>query len=637
MKFIENIRWQYLTLFTLAIVLYANTFHHGFVLDDEAVIVRNTFVQQGISGIPAIFSNDSYAGYERVAGREHLLTGGRYRPLSLAIFAIVFSIFGANSTPFHILAILFYALCGMVMYRLLLLILKDVYQGVLIAFITTAIFLVHPIHTEVVANIKSCDEQLALILGIGALYGIFKSCDSGKIMWSILSGVLLLFACLAKENAIMFVIAAPMAIWFFRKSTFGEAFISALPLIAAAIFFIILRGMILGWGMTGELMRDPLNNPFLQWNGQAWVQCSSFVKAATIIYTIGQYIRLMIFPFPLTHDYYPLQIALQSFSNPLVYVSLFGIIFLLVFGIKSIKKHDPAGFGILFFFLTLSITSNIFFTVGTSMAERFLFLPSLGFCLAIAIWIIRVTEKRNVQYALPFFGMIALVFSIMTIRRNPAWKDNETLFRTDVNYSTKSMKLRNDLGTILLTKALNTTDQAERKSLLEQSLIQLKTAIELNHTYYDAYLAYGACTYYLNQYKESVEAYRTASQLFPDDAQSKTGLVYALQAYGSFLGGKTDVESGIAVLEEAYAIKQDATIAMNIANFYHGLGQLKKVVEWYEKAVALSPKDAQLQFKLAEAYKEYGDKTKAAEVYHKAKELDPTLPPLAPKSPKGDF
>ncbi len=166
MPFITNIRLQSLFFVALAFLLYANTLGHGFVADDPVVLTQNRLVQSGLAGIPGIFSDDSFAGYLPEGATEGLLEGGRYRPLSLACFAVLQSVFGTKSLVFHLFSVLLYAGVCLLLYRVLLLALKPGRESsvaALMAWGATLLFVTHPVHTEVVANIKSCDEQMALL------------------------------------------------------------------------------------------------------------------------------------------------------------------------------------------------------------------------------------------------------------------------------------------------------------------------------------------------------------------------------------------------------------------------------------------------------------------------------------------
>lgn len=580
MRFVDHTRLHYLLVFSLAILLYGNTLHHAFVLDDDAVIVRNTYVQQGAGGIKAIFSNDSFAGFERIGQGASILEGGRYRPLSLAFFALIYALAGPNPLPLHLFNILAYGITGLILYRTISTIFHKLGSGNALALLITALFLAHPVHTEVVANIKSADEILALLFGLSAMLCLLTAYDTGKRFPLWLSGVFMLLACLSKESAITFLITIPLVLWFFRKASLRWTGFYTIPLVLGAAVFLMLRESALGGLAAGTMMSDPLNNPFLQWDGQGWIPCSMLVKAATILYTFWKHVWLIIIPFPLTHDYYPFHIALQSFSSPGAIGGLTLFVAFLLIGIFSLLKKTIEGYGILFFLLTLVLTANVLFPVGTFMAERFLFLPSLGLILSIVLlgWRMAGADKSRLLFVA--VGFVLVVFSVMTVMRNQAWRDNETLLRTDVRYSPNSAKLQNDLGTILLDKALKESDPSTRKSLLHEALPHLQKANELHPTYYDAMLAYGACAYYAEQYPLSVDAYRRASRLYPGDSKSSTGLVYALQAYGKDQWTKGDTTIAFKSLREAWTLQPDTAVARQLSKYYEAVGEMEISKGW---------------------------------------------------------
>ncbi len=223
--------------------------------------------------------------------------------------------------------------------------------------------------------------------------------------------------------------------------------------------------------------------------------------------------------------------------------------------------------------------------------------------------------KKLIAAGYPMQAMMALVISISFLLFNACHPGKNT--------DPKSEYIPN-----LIQQALHTTDPVQRKALLDSASVMSKAILETHSNEVEAYLNYAACTYHLHQYVQSVETYRHALQLFPDNVKVIDGLQHALQTYGSYLGGKTDVEGGISILEEAWNTKPDVNIASNLANYYHALGEHEKTIEWYQKAITLAPKDAQLQYRLAKSYQEAGDDSNAKEAYQKAKDLDPNLGPL---------
>ena len=205
--FFTDLRLQSLLIFGFAFLLYANSLTHGFVLDDSIVITDNMFTKQGVQGIPGIFSKDTFYGFFKVEGKETLVSGGRYRPMTLVLFALIYQIFGENAFVFHLFTVVLFALTCVVMYRVLLRLFVN--QGptaaTLLALITTVLFAAHPIHTEVVNNIKGCDEIVTLLGCLLALWCTFKAVDSGQFIWKLGAGLSFFLACLSKENAAAFV------------------------------------------------------------------------------------------------------------------------------------------------------------------------------------------------------------------------------------------------------------------------------------------------------------------------------------------------------------------------------------------------------------------------------------------------
>ncbi|MCE3278897.1 MAG: bacteriophage receptor-2C outer rane subunit [Bacteroidetes bacterium] len=130
--------------------IIALTLHHGYVLDDASIIKDNTMTKGGTSSLKDIFTSSYRAGQ---ANAENDL----YRPMSKALFAIEWEIAPDNSTLAHFINIVLYGIACVLMF---LVFSRWTRINIYILFITTLLFAAHPIHTEVVANIKSADEIL---------------------------------------------------------------------------------------------------------------------------------------------------------------------------------------------------------------------------------------------------------------------------------------------------------------------------------------------------------------------------------------------------------------------------------------------------------------------------------------------
>ena len=164
-----------LILFLLSVGIYAMTVPYEFVLDDQIVISENEFVKKGLSGISEIFSNDSFTGY--FGEQKDLVAGARYRPLSIAMFAVEHELAGLDQRIYHAINILLYGLLVLILFRVVSLFIKAPpkdYWFLAVPFVCALLFALHPVHTEAVANIKGRDEILALMGSLLTVYAVFR-------------------------------------------------------------------------------------------------------------------------------------------------------------------------------------------------------------------------------------------------------------------------------------------------------------------------------------------------------------------------------------------------------------------------------------------------------------------------------
>ena len=170
----SDFRTQAIILSLIGLIFYFNSFFNEFALDDGIVIIKNEYVQQGVGGLGKIFTKDAYDSFYRSMNAKDQLSGGRYRPLSIATFALEQEVIGLNPTDpkavqdpargmhlRHVVNVCLYIISVLVLLQLLRTTIFS--SNTDIAFITDLLFLIHPIHTEVVANVKSRDEIMSLL------------------------------------------------------------------------------------------------------------------------------------------------------------------------------------------------------------------------------------------------------------------------------------------------------------------------------------------------------------------------------------------------------------------------------------------------------------------------------------------
>jgi hypothetical protein len=187
----------------LGFALYWMSLSYGFVLDDQIVITDNKFTKEGFAGIWDILSQESFSGY--FGGQQDLVAGARYRPLSIVTFAIEYAFFEDNTFIRHFINVLLYGLLGLMMFRILALLMpgKEMTSWWLgIPFLAVVLYILHPVHSEVVANIKGRDEIMTAIGAFGALYFALRYLPSGNWLWLLWSGVSLFLGLMSKENSL---------------------------------------------------------------------------------------------------------------------------------------------------------------------------------------------------------------------------------------------------------------------------------------------------------------------------------------------------------------------------------------------------------------------------------------------------
>lgn len=630
-------------IMAFSFLLYANTLNYGFVQDDGIVITDNMFTTQGIKGIPGILKYDTFYGFFKEAGKTQLVAGGRYRPLSLVMFAIEWELFGNNPFFGHLINILLYGLTGIVLYLLLLKLLQPRFgstTSLLISLIATLLFMGHPVHTEVVANIKGRDEILTLLGSLAAVYYSLKAFDENKPLYNVLAGVLFFLALLSKENAITFVAIVPIAYWYFTKAKTGKIIAQTIPFAAAAALFLVIRTAVIGAQFVSQPM-ELLNNPFLKLSGNQFVPFSLGEKLATITFTLGKYIGLLVFPHPLTHDYYPRAVGIMQWGDWQVILSLLLYLALIGYVIKTLSKKSIIGFGIIFYLATLFIVSNILFPVGTNMGERFVFMPSLGFCLSISALLYfavsggkTLTNFKRFYPVIGIIGVVLLLFTGKTILRNTAWESNFILFTNDVKYSPESAKLQNSVGGELSQAAAKEKDPAKRTAMLNEAIGHLQIAIRIHPGYKNAFLLLGNCYLYLDDYENAIAQYQNALKLDPGykDALGNLAMTYA--AAGRYYGEKKgDVGKAIQYLSEAYKMNnKDAETLRLLGVAYGVLGSTqgnpaytKEAVNYFTKAVELQPTNANTLYDLGTAYFNIGDAVHGNEFRQRAIRVNPNI------------
>jgi tetratricopeptide (TPR) repeat protein len=523
-------RLMQIIIILFAIAIYANTLGHQYALDDKMVYWKNEFVQNGANGIKDILSYDTMAGMFGKDSKE--IEGGRYRPLSLITFALEVEFFGNKNSdniftvaPWisHLINIFLYCISLLTLFTALKKLFKNYspkYKYLNIPFIAVMLFAAHPLHTEVIANIKGRDEILAFLFSFAALNSIINYFDKGKKLELAYSCIFILLGAMSKEVAITFLAVIPISIYFFRdKQKASKYIITIVSLLVGISTYLIIREVVIG-GQIGIEVSELMNNPFLE--------MSVSHKYATIVFTLLIYLKLLIFPHPLTWDYYPYHIPIMEWSDWRVILSLAIHLILIGIAIYGFKRKTIYSYAIIIYAATLSITSNMFFNIGAFMSERFLFMSLLGFCIIIAYLISEKLSKKikdpkkYAQLGTAICIAILLAYSVKTIIRNKAWENSYTLFKHDVKISTNSAKSNSSYAGELYTmaeKANAEKDTATGNSYLTEAVPYFEKALKINPKYIEAMIRLGHIHYIVRgDYKTMFQYYIKVLEINPFDA-----------------------------------------------------------------------------------------------------------------------
>lgn len=525
---------SYYIIFLFAVALYLNTAENKYAFDDTVVL---SHAKHGLKDIPALLTNDLFSPMYG----QPLDIGIRWRPFALFTSTIEYEVFGESPFIGHLLNMILYGSAGIVLLRLLSQLLP---KAPLVAFISALIFIAHPVHTEAVANIKSRDEIFSFTFLLLTLLFIHLFTDTDKRKHFIYSCLFYILALLSKENGITFLAIIPLFLFCFTNKTRKQTLLLTVPFLVIVILYLSVRASLFHGVIIGDRNMDIMENQFY---GIPFLQ-----KSANVLYILGKYLLLLFFPHPLACDYSYNQIPIINWTNSkaiasaLIYLGLFIVAVKILWNYKKISSDKSnnlnplnlkliLSFCILFYLITISIVSNLLFNIGTPMAERFLFLPSLGFCLAITVLLLRglkIKDLHELKFPPALYIPLALIlaaFSFKTIDRNRDWKDQITLFGRDAQVVPNSCKIHYYYGGELLDRyALYPDDNPEKIPGLRKAMREQKIAIDIYSKFYIAYYTIGLIYDQLQMTDSAIYNYKQAVNIEPRYylAYGKLGFLY---------------------------------------------------------------------------------------------------------------
>ena len=522
-----------LLLVFLAVILYANSYGHDYAYDDLAVLKENRFVKKGTDGIGDILRTQYFEGYDPNTNAR------AYRPVSLITYAFEYEYFGLDPKVHHFVNIFLYALTAVVLFLALLRLLYRHHW--LLAFMTTLLFVVHPVHVDVVANIKSRDELLGFLNFCIALLFLLRDLDKPSLANKLLSFIFYFLALASKESLLTTIACLPLVLYFFRDLSWSTILKKCLPYAGIFVLFMLIRASVIG---TAEQNSSPitfLDNPIL-------AATSYGERVGTNVIALGLYLQTLVFPYKLSCDYSYNSIPVTGLGNPMVLLYLLVYAGLIFVAVKGFKKKNIFSFCILWFLITISIVSSVFIMSSNAYADRFLYTPSLAVCLAAAFALYKLAGLAGLQNMMPTIrpnmllagGLLLVVtalFVMKTINYVPVWKNDMTLFAYNLKVNPQNARMHKNYGGEMViqamamrndTSVLRSGDTATINRLARNGIVELEKAQAIYNRDAVAYIHAANAHIILGNFPEAEKNLRSALAIDYNNRFGNMSLGYVL-------------------------------------------------------------------------------------------------------------
>ena len=408
-----------LLVFFLAVAAYANSLGNGLAYDDDGVIAQN----------PVVTGGDWRGALAGPWWPQSVAGAGLYRPVTSASFALEWGASGGSPLAFHALNVVAHAAVSVLVFLLLLEL-----GSAAGALVGAAVFAIHPVHTEAVANVVGRAELYAAAFYLGAclLYWRGRAWTGPRRALRLVGlGALYALSLGSKEIGV----TVPGALLLLELA--GPRLDERAHGSGAALDGVRREGAT--WLLLGVVLAAYLGARFLVLGTVAGEQVApTFAvvgpggRVLTAVATWLQYLRLLLFPADLVSDYDPAVVFPSEGFDLGVALGLAAIAALLIVAVRAWRRAPLVTVGIAFFALAILPVSNLLFSTGTVLAERTLYLPSVGLGLVAAgltaVVLAQPARVRRVATAAAAVAAIALL--LRTVSRNPAWMSTFVVVQT---------------------------------------------------------------------------------------------------------------------------------------------------------------------------------------------------------------
>jgi hypothetical protein len=419
----------------LALVVYTNALGNGFVLDDGGVIVQN----------PLVTSSPTWRAFALPYWPD-ALGGGQYRPLGILSFALDWHVSGGDPRWFHAVNVLWHAAATLLVGWLAAELLAPVAAG-----IVALLFAVHPVHVEAVSNVVGRLEPMAAVFVLAALIAHRRS--------NLVAPALFVLALIAKESAVV-LLALVAANDMLLERDWRSALRSRRWLYAGY------AGVALAYVAT---LAAIFHDRAVRIPARALAGADVMQRLDIVGRVIPHYVRLLIAPVELSASYAPNVISPRpGVSSGTAAGFAITVLFGIALAVVLRRRRWPVmAFSIIWIPVALAPVSNVGFSSGVVLAERTLYLASVGVCIAAGAVAERFLAHRWPMVAAATASVV-LAFGIRTWTRTPVWRDDRTYLLTLLSDHPESYEAHLAAGRAL--KGANALEQADRELIIARQL-----------------------------------------------------------------------------------------------------------------------------------------------------------------------
>lgn len=608
----------FFTLLILVFIFYGNSLKNKYSLDDDYITVTNfkekgidyypnhKLVAKGFKGIPKIwqsrYAHDSEGSFE-------------YRPFTTTTFAIEYAIFGQNPFISHLVNILIYFGSIWLIFTILLRLFENIDNKYNLALLCSLLFLIHPVHTEVVNNLKCRDELLAFFCSLNALWFSLDAYKKTNIKNICLIILFLTLGLLSKKTAILSFAVIPLCLLLFRK-------INIKHIIYILIVFVVIFVSIPL--IKSNVISEKTVRLFYNFENPLYVEKVPFFHKIIIgIKTFGFYVKFLFFPFPFRSYYGGNLFDLSTSLNSYFFIGITFVSSSIYYIYKL--KNKLLLFSVLLFCGCIFPFMNIGTPAPGVLAERFAYFSSFGFCLTLAIILLHFFKTFDFTSFTKIFSKPTIYITIILLgsmvyvwNRNSDWYNKLTLFEADIKYQENSAKANSLIANEYFEMLNSPQKKYPANILIEKCIKHYTQAIKNDSTIYSAYNNVGVVYYtYLNDVTNAKKYFNLA-------ILHKDRYAQAYENLGNCYKREKDIQKSYEAYKKAILFNpKQYTAYAALIDLFFSQKQYNKTLNIIDFSEKQFPNNYELTVQKANCYLMKKDTLESLKYFEKAYEINP--------------